>query len=1430
MFTQGKIVTCIAITAILFAESVSAQGTYYYKGTGALNSTSNWGTNTDGTGSAPPNFTNILCTYVIRNTSAVTLSSNWTVSGLLSGIVLGNSSSSPVTLTIASGVTLSGALDIADASSGGNTIVLQSTSIPSFGSVNSSSTIKYDGTSAQSVSILTYGQLIISNTGVKTLSGSISVTSGLTVESGATLDGGSSTISRSGSGTADIIINGTFSTSNTSGFSGSSFTAVSSSGTSITLGSSSIIEYASSSSSQSISARTDYGTVRLIGNSNKTTQGTTIVSGNINLNAGTLTNNQVVTVSGSLTGSGAYTSSSGTLNLAGDFSNSGTLSLSGTSMVHYNGTAAQSVRGGTYADLTFSNTGTKTFAGAIAIIANRTMLVNSTAVVNAGTNQITATGATAVITINGTFITADPDGLSGSAATAISSTNTSLTPFTTTSTINYNATSGNQIITAVAPDSIYGNLVLSGGSLKTTAGNFYMLGGTSLTLDAGTSFNMGTRNIRRSGVSGTVTFNINGTFYTALAAGFSGNTSTAVHSTGTSIILGSSSVIHYTKSTAQTVSSRSDYVVLRLSGAGDKTADGPITVNDSLNIMENTFAIDQYTLTVKNKIGGAGTLTGSASSNMVLDGSAAGTLNFTQTSSATRTLNALTINTASGITLGSAVDVAGLLTLSTGVLTLNGQTLTLGGSVSATSGSITAGATSSITINGTGSFGTIPFTPGSQSLNNFTVNRTSSGSVTLGNDLTIGGALTITSGKLVVGSNTLTINGNILAISASDCFSLNGSSSISIGGSGALTASAIYFDQTSATTRSANNVTLNRSGANVTLGNALLLIGTLTLSNGTLTTGGNLTLVSTASATARVAAITGTGAISGNVTAQRYVPAVARRWRFMSSCISNATLEDWRSEIFITGAGTGNTAGTLNSNGFDATVANSPGVYYYNEAVPGGSNTGWVGVTNNTSSLTNVPLTVGKGYRVFIRGDRSDLDRITDVNLTQNEVLLDLTGPVNTGDISLPVSYTNTGSPDDDGWCLVGNPYPCPYDWNAFWDEGTNYTNIDPTIYVYDPASNGYKSYNANSSGSLTDGIIAQGQSFFVKATGASPSLTLKEQFKSTGTPLYLYKTAGNDEVRVRLKFDSMNYDDYILKFVAAASKHHDLYDIVTITGAVSLSSYASDSIYHSLDARAMSANTDTVLFKISAPSGTLSLIFNQLPGISGKYFFLHDMLLDSIQPLNEASIYTFNIQSSVPASYGNKRFRMIIGNQPFLPVKLLDFDAQKQGERIKLFWTTASEQNSSHFGVERSTDGKHFFLIASVKASGNSTSSHRYEYFDENPLHIQTSYYRLKQVSMNTQYTYSEVRVVSENESKPVVSSSVWPNPAGRIINISPYKLLDDVGVYSMEGKSRQTEYIGQKTAGNVALDISEITPGVYMLRLQYADGDLEHVKIEIE
>ncbi|MEA2176425.1 MAG: hypothetical protein QOD00_4017, partial [Blastocatellia bacterium] len=105
----------------------------------------------------------------------------------------------------------------------------------------------------------------------------------------------------------------------------------------------------------------------------------------------------------------------------------------------------------------------------------------------------------------------------------------------------------------------------------------------------------------------------------------------------------------------------------------------------------------------------------------------------------------------------------------TSTLTLNGKTLMLGstiGSISTGSGFIGSNSSGMSLQDGgaAGAMGTLVFVGGSESLQNLTMNRTGgAGSVTLGSPLTINGALTLKSGIINMGSNTLTLTNTATA-------------------------------------------------------------------------------------------------------------------------------------------------------------------------------------------------------------------------------------------------------------------------------------------------------------------------------------------------------------------------------------------------------------------------------------------------------------------------------------------------------------------------------------------------------------------------------------------------------------------------------------------------------------------------------------------
>ncbi|MBB6462973.1 T9SS type A sorting domain-containing protein [Flammeovirga kamogawensis] len=82
------------------------------------------------------------------------------------------------------------------------------------------------------------------------------------------------------------------------------------------------------------------------------------------------------------------------------------------------------------------------------------------------------------------------------------------------------------------------------------------------------------------------------------------------------------------------------------------------------------------------------------------------------------------------------------------------------------------------------------------------------------------------------------------------------------------------------------------------------------------------------------------------------------------------------------------------------------------------------------------------------------------------------------------------------------------------------------------------------------------------------------------------------------------------------------------------------------------------------------------------------------------------------------------------LPVSLTYFESFIENNTVALEWETASEQNASHFDIQRSIDRKNWKTLGTVQAAGNSNAAILYEFIDEAP--IAKAFYRLHQVDFD--------------------------------------------------------------------------------------------------
>jgi hypothetical protein len=117
--------------------------------------------------------------------------------------------------------------------------------------------------------------------------------------------------------------------------------------------------------------------------------------------------------------------------------------------------------------------------------------------------------------------------------------------------------------------------------------------------------------------------------------------------------------------------------------------------------------------------------------------------------------------------------------------------------------------------------------------------------------------------------------------------------------------------------------------------------------------------------------------------------------------------------------------------------------------------------------------------------------------------------------------------------------------------------------------------------------------------------------------------------------------------------------------------------------------------------------------------------------------------------------------NNP-LPIELTLFDGLSYPQFNVIKWTTVSEQNSSHFDLESSTDGENWRVITTKPSAGNSTEETKYSWIDYNLSPI--TYYRLQQYDIDGKFeTYGPISVSKTITEKKIVK---YINLMGQEVN----------------------------------------------------------------
>ncbi|MFA4917250.1 MAG: hypothetical protein WC560_11360, partial [Syntrophales bacterium] len=671
------------------------------------------------------------------------------------------------------------------------------------------STVNFNGAVDQAVTSITYNNLILSVSGIKTFAAATTINGDMSISGTAVANLGTDTSSSN-----TLTLGGNGQPSGSWGGTGSPATYINTTYFAAATGILNVFTSGCIAGTWIGGISTDWNTasnwcdaavptastnVVIPSGGNQPVIGAAAVCNDITVYSGatlTITGSNTLTVSGNWTNSGAFTANSST--------------------VIYNAAGAQTCAVVTYNNLTLSGSDIKTFAttptvnGILSMEETATVVV-TTGVVTYGTNatlQYNKPGAytatleewLATFTATGGVIIAGAGVITMGAAKV----------FNSTAPLIINNSASLSMTTFLL--TLDGDLINNGGTASGTTGGVTITGGVIQSIAAFTT--TGTVSMTKTGGTATFTGNVNGGALTINGSGGTLNLGTGLTHTFTGAVTltagtldGGSSTLNENKTGATAWNGTGS-----LFTAGTSTVNFGAAGNQTLSATTTTF----YNLTLSNSgtktLGSATTVNGNLTIN-----------------------NGVTLATANfGLTFGGDFVNNGTLTAGSAAITIANT---------ATTQSI-AGFTTTGLVSMTKTAGTATF-QGNVSGAGLTIDGTG-GTLNLGAGLThtFTGAVALINGTLNGGSSTL--NENMVSLTAWDGTGTNftaGTSTVNFGAAGAQTLSA--------TATTFNNLILSASGtktfaAATTIngdlsisGTAAANLGTYTSSSNTLTLGGN---------------------------------------------------------------------------------------------------------------------------------------------------------------------------------------------------------------------------------------------------------------------------------------------------------------------------------------------------------------------------------------------------------------------------------------------------------------------------------------------------------------------------------------------------------------------------------------------------------------
>jgi GH18 family chitinase len=257
-----------------------------------------------------------------------------------------------------------------------------------------------------------------------------------------------------------------------------------------------------------------------------------------------------------------------------------------------------------------------------------------------------------------------------------------------------------------------------------------------------------------------------------------------------------------------------------------------------------------------------------------------------------------------------------------------------------------------------------------------------------------------------------------------------------------------------------------------------------------------------------------------------------------------------------------------------------------------------------------------------------------------------------------------------------------------------------------------------------------------------------------------------------------------------------------------------------------------TTNYQINVGDSLRFIVQNDAPGTLTAFVNSTQVLSVVDTTYNPASWYYWVRGMVLAASPTFDNFALMAKIPTPLPIQLASFAAVASGPAVvELNWATVSEVNNYGFYIERRSQSETSFRTIGnfIPGAGTSLEQHQYSCADST-VSVGTYYYRLKQVDLNGDYTYSSEIVVTVTGAMAVGDDAVpyqfallqnYPNPFNPTTEIKFTVQNAEhaaVIVYNMLGQQIAKLFDGVAEPGRyytVQFNGGDFGSGIYMYRI---------------